>query len=47
MKGAATRDAQFLDWLVERLVQVYKESPNVDFVLKLKEIANNLRDLDA
>ena len=31
-------DRQFLGWLRDRLVYVYGESPNVDFVLKLSEI---------
>ena len=33
------KDREFLLWLAERLVYVYRESPNVDFVLKLKAIA--------
>lgn len=32
-------DATFLNWIADRLVNVYKESPNVDFVLRLREIA--------
>lgn len=32
-------DAEFLRWMADRLVHVYKESPNVDFVLKLRAIA--------
>ena len=32
-------DKEFLNWLVDRLVHVYGESPNVDFVHKLKAIA--------
>lgn len=39
-------DGEFLKWLAERLVNVYNESPNVDFVLKLKEIATKLDDKD-
>ena len=34
-------DRAFLFWLVERLVHVYKESPDTDFVRKLKAIAEN------
>ncbi len=33
-------DKEFLLWLVARLVNVYGESELTDFVLKLKEIAN-------
>lgn len=33
-------DAEFLHWLYERLIYVYRESPNVDFVLRLKRIAD-------
>ena len=34
-----SKDSEFLNWLADRLVHVYGESPNVDFVLKLREIA--------
>lgn len=37
-------DSDFLRWLAERLVNVYKEDPNTDFVLKLKSIADELED---
>lgn len=37
-----TDDKEFLNWLADRLVNVYNESPNVDFVLKLKQIADNM-----
>lgn len=33
------RDRQFLSWLADRLVSVYGESPNVDFVHKLRALA--------
>ena len=33
------KDQEFLTWLVDRLVHTYGESPNVDFVQKLKAIA--------
>jgi hypothetical protein len=32
---------EFLHWIANRLVNVYKEHPNTDFVLKLKEVADN------
>lgn len=35
------KDKEFLEWLVDRLVFVYNESPNIDFVLKLKSIARH------
>lgn len=31
-------DYDFLTWMIARLVNVYGESENVDFVLRLKEI---------
>ena len=31
-------DVEFLTWLRHRLVNVYDESPNVDFVKRLEEI---------
>lgn len=35
--GASKNTVDFLDWLAERLVGVYKESESVDFVLSLRE----------
>ncbi len=32
----------FLNWLADRLVCVYKESENVDFVIKLRSIATEI-----
>jgi len=39
-------DQEFLNWLVARLVEVYKESPNTDFVQRLRLIARSLGDTD-
>jgi hypothetical protein len=39
-------DAQFLTWIRDRIVYVYGESPNVDFVLRLGEIAERNGRLD-
>jgi hypothetical protein len=36
-----TEDKEFLNWLADRLVHVYGENPNVDFVHKLRAIAKN------
>lgn len=33
------RDRAFLEWLAQRLVNVYGESPDVDYVTKLQSIA--------
>lgn len=33
------RDRDFLLWLRNRLIHVYKEDPNMDFVSKLENIA--------
>ncbi len=41
-----TTDAEFLDWMVKRLVNVYHESANYDFVQALQRIADRLRVLD-
>jgi hypothetical protein len=38
-------DKDFLLWLAARLVNVYGESELTDFVLKLKEIANERANL--
>ena len=34
--GAQVNTPDFLDWVADRLVHVYGESPNVDFVLSLR-----------
>lgn len=36
-------DAEFLNWVADRLVHVYGESENVDFVLKLRRLAKEVR----
>jgi hypothetical protein len=36
--GAYLTDAEFLTWIRDRLVHVYGESPNVDFVHRLNAI---------
>lgn len=35
-------DKNFLEWLANRLVDVYGESPNVDIVHKLRAIAERV-----
>jgi hypothetical protein len=40
-------DHDFLMWLSDRLTEVYHESPNVDFVQKLKKIAKTHKRYDA
>ena len=35
-------DDEFLNWIADRIVNVYGESEYVDFVLKLREIAKRL-----
>ena len=35
-------DREFLQWVADRLVLVYGESPNVDFVLRMREIVGTL-----
>jgi hypothetical protein len=32
-------DTEFLEWLIDRLVDVYGENPNVDFIHRLRKIA--------
>ncbi len=36
------KDGEFLNWLAERLVKVYGESENVDFVQKTKAIGRRI-----
>ena len=42
--GEKVHRTNFLHWLADRLVHVYHESPNTDFVLRLKEIADSLSE---
>lgn len=37
--GVEVNTPDFLDWMAERLIHVYGESPNIDFVLSLRERA--------
>lgn len=39
-------DKEFLEWLIDRLVHVYNESPNTDFIHKLRKIADKIGYLD-
>jgi len=41
--GASLNTPNFLDWIADRLVYVYGESPNIDFVLSLRERASAAR----
>lgn len=34
--GEQLNTPEFLDWLADRLIHVYHESPNIDFVLSLR-----------
>jgi hypothetical protein len=38
----AAADAHFLDWMADRLVEVYKEPENIDFVSETRRIAQSL-----
>lgn len=40
-------DLEYLDWLKERLVNVYGESPNMDFVQTIDRVKLNYQRLDA
>jgi hypothetical protein len=35
-------DKEYLQWIYERIVNVYGESENVDFLIKMREIIENL-----
>ena len=36
------KDKEFLEWLIDRLVHVYGESPNVDFIHRLRSMTNTI-----
>jgi len=41
--GVSMNTPDFLDWMADRLVNVYGESPNVDFVQSLRDRAKMAR----
>lgn len=40
--GSAQDDADFLRWVHQRLVRIYKENPNVDYLRKLRAIIGKI-----
>lgn len=44
-RGAQVNLPDFLDWMADRLVNIYQENPNVDFVLSCRARAKHLRAL--
>lgn len=36
------KQKQHLEWIYKRLLNVYEENPNYDYMLKFKEIIDNL-----
>lgn len=36
--GSGLDDADFLRWIHQRLVRVYKENPNIDYMHKLRNV---------
>lgn len=43
LSGTSISTPDFLDWMADRLVEVYGENPGVDFVLSCRERARQLR----
>lgn len=39
-------DIEFLKWIRDRLVHVYKESPNTDFVQRLERVIKRFEGLE-
>jgi RNase P protein component len=39
-------DAQFLQWLARRLVDLYHEHPQEDIVIRLRDVANTVEDFE-
>lgn len=42
--GDIRGDCNFLYWIHDRLVHVYKEHPDTDFILRLEELAQAMPD---
>lgn len=47
VKGIQLDLPEFLEWIADRLVNVYKESPNVDFVHACRNFVDKLRQAKA
>lgn len=45
--ATSSGDTTFLKWLHQRLISVYKEDPQTDFVLTLKHLADNFQTIVA
>ncbi len=37
-------DAEFLDWLADRLIYVYGEGPNVSYVHRLRDMSKQIKE---
>lgn len=41
-----TKDRQHLQWIYDRMVEVHKENPNYDYMIKFRSILKALRKAD-
>jgi hypothetical protein len=39
-------DKEFLTWISDRLVHVYKENPNYDYMLRFQRIIQRIEELE-
>lgn len=37
-------DADFIDWIADRMINVYGENEYYDFVIRLRQIAKEMRE---
>lgn len=40
------KDSEFLQWIHDRIINVYKESSNVDFLYRLREIIQLIKEIE-
>ena len=41
-----SKDSEYLQWLHDRIVDVYGESENVDFLIRFRKIIKGIKDLE-
>ena len=46
LRGDNPPCAEFLEWVASRLVNVYKESPNMDYVQALRQYATDMENIN-
>ena len=46
LQSGHPRMSDFLEWFSERLIHIYKESPNIDFVHALRRYSKGIKEIE-